>query len=86
MYGREALEFTFRFFAPYDKLILGIENSGSFHLITDSVNALLRNDYKDHFTAGAIMQVYMHWIHTHKKESPEEIARICYPMIAGHHY
>lgn len=81
-FTKEHLEFIFDFFAQYDKVILKIEKAGCFNLINECINNVLGSDYKNHFIAGAIIQVYMKWIHSDKAESPREMAEICYPMLA----
>ena len=82
---REHLEFTFQFFSRYDRYLLRLERIGCFNLLLDGINQFLETNYKKHFEAsmyslyfyaGALLNVFMKWLHNGKKESVSEIARI----------
>lgn len=78
------LEFTFRFFAKYDKLILKLEKIGCYKYIVDCVNEFMEREYLEdfkqsyydlYFYGGGIINVYMNWIHNDKSEHPRNLAR-----------
>lgn len=80
----EHLAFTLTFFAKYDKLMLKLEKIGCYRYIVDCVDDFIKREYGDHFKdneydlyfySGGILNVYMAWIHTGKKESPRFLAR-----------
>nr|WP_027872420.1 TetR/AcrR family transcriptional regulator [[Eubacterium] cellulosolvens] len=81
----EHLAFTFDFFAHFDKLILKLENIGCYKYIVDCVNEFFEKEYHQYFNdsvydmyqyCGGIMNVFLKWIHSDRKETPRMLARI----------
>lgn len=82
---RNHLIFTLNFFSKYDRILLKMEQIGCYSILINGVNQFLETFYKPHFGtsiynlyyyAGALLNVFMKWLHNGKKESASQIADI----------
>lgn len=80
----EHLEFTFSYFAKYDKLLLKLEAIGCYRYIIESVNHYIETEYRSYFKnsiypiyfySGGVLNVFMAWLHDNKSDSPRALAK-----------
>lgn len=78
------LEFTFKFFARYSKLILKLEEIGCYKNLVGCLNDFFEREYISYFNnsvynmyfySGGIMNVFLKWLHDGKNISPRKLAR-----------
>lgn len=81
----EHICFSFDFFSRYEKFLLQLEKSGCYDILINGVNRFLEINYKDtfkdaiynlYFYAGALLNVFMKWLKSGRKESVDSVAKL----------
>lgn len=80
----------FEFFKQYSPFILTLINAGMYAVIIDALNHYMDtyvlpttrySKYELYYYSGALCNIYIKWIESGMKETPEEIAEMVYKHI-----
>ncbi len=79
------LKFALEYFSQYDKFMVMMEKNGYYNILISGVNQFLKDNFNNsfggsryslYFYAGALLNVFLEWLKSGKKESPAQIAEL----------